>query len=72
VKPYAVRTGGGERVRLRRGVPAGPMGPSLGGAGAPEEESWAAAEAAMADETALAAEEQAAYDGRGTLRDADR
>ena len=30
----------GEPVRLRRGVPSGPMGPSLGGAGAPEEESW--------------------------------
>ena len=44
VKPYVVRTGGGDRLRLRRGVPAGPMGPSLGGAGAPEEESWEAAE----------------------------
>ena len=46
VKPYVVRadTGRRERVRLRRGVPAGPMGPSLGGAGAAEEESWEAAE----------------------------
>jgi DNA polymerase III alpha subunit len=44
VKPYVVRTGAGDRVRLRRGVPAGPMGPALGGAGAPEEESWEAAE----------------------------
>jgi error-prone DNA polymerase len=44
VKPYVVRAGEGDRVRLRRGVPAGPMGPSLGGAGAPEEESWEAAE----------------------------
>ena len=45
VTPYVVRAdAGGDRVRLRRGVPAGPMGPSLGGAGAPEEESWAAAE----------------------------
>jgi error-prone DNA polymerase len=62
VKPYVVRAGGGERVRLRRGVPNGPMGPSLGGAGAPEEESWAEAEAA------LAAEDTAAYDARGSLR----
>jgi error-prone DNA polymerase len=44
VRPYVVRTGEGDRVRLRRGVPAGPMGPALGGAGAPEEESWGAAE----------------------------
>jgi len=46
VKPYVVRADAGERerVRLRRGVPAGPMGPSLGGAGAAEEESWEAAE----------------------------
>ena len=46
VKPYVVRADAGsrERVRLRRGVPAGPMGPSLGGAGAAEEESWLAAE----------------------------
>jgi len=45
VKPYVVRSERGGRVRLRRGVPSGPMGPSLGGAGAPEEESWAASEA---------------------------
>ncbi|MBE0416536.1 MAG: hypothetical protein IBX63_02060 [Coriobacteriia bacterium] len=38
VAPYTVRTASGSRVRLRRGVPSGPMGPSLGGAGAPEEE----------------------------------
>ena len=44
VSPYVVRTGSGSTVRLRRGVPSGPMGPSLGGAGAPEEESWASAE----------------------------
>ena len=44
VRPYVVRASGGDRVRLRRGVPAGPMGPALGGAGAPEEESWEAAE----------------------------
>ena len=50
VKPYVVRTGSGQRVRLRRGVPAGPMGPALGGAGAPEHESWVAAEAALAAE----------------------
>ena len=42
VRPYIVRTSSGTRVRLRRGVPSGPMGPSLGGAGAPEEESWGA------------------------------
>ena len=48
VSPYVVRADvGGDRVRLRRGVPAGPMGPSLGGAGAPEEESWAAAEGSV-------------------------
>ena len=65
VKPYVVRTAAGDRVRLRRGVPNGPMGPALGGAGAPEEESWEAAG------EAYAAEEQAAWDGRGTLRDAE-
>ncbi len=43
VRPYVVRTSAGTPVRLRRGVPSGPMGPSLGGAGAPEEESWEAA-----------------------------
>ncbi|MGB4593192.1 MAG: OB-fold nucleic acid binding domain-containing protein, partial [Coriobacteriia bacterium] len=43
IEPYVVRTPGGAPVRLRRGVPSGPMGPSLGGAGAPEEESWASA-----------------------------
>jgi DNA polymerase III alpha subunit len=45
VKPYVIRTGEGEPVRIRRGVKSGPMGPALGGAGAPEEESWATAEA---------------------------
>lgn len=40
IAPYVVRTDRGERVRLRRGVPSGPMGPSPGGTGAPEEESW--------------------------------
>jgi error-prone DNA polymerase len=40
VAPYTVRTASGTPVRLRRGVPSGPMGPSLGGAGAAEEESW--------------------------------
>ncbi len=40
VQPYIVRSANGSPVRLRRGVPSGPMGPSLGGAGAPEEESW--------------------------------
>jgi error-prone DNA polymerase len=66
VKPYVVRTSSGDRLRLRRGVPAGPMGPALGGAGAPEEESWEAAEEAHA------AEEQAAYDARGTLKGRER
>jgi error-prone DNA polymerase len=42
VKPYTVRAASGVPVRMRRGVASGPMGPSLGGAGAPEEESWAA------------------------------
>jgi error-prone DNA polymerase len=40
VRPYVVRTASGAPVRMRRGVPSGPMGPALGGAGAPEEESW--------------------------------
>ncbi len=44
VAPYTVRTASGTPVRLRRGVPSGPMGPSLGGAGAAEEESWEQAE----------------------------
>lgn len=44
VFPYTVRTASGTLVRLRRGVPSGPMGPSLGGAGGPEEESWEYAE----------------------------
>lgn len=40
IEPYTVRTSDGERVRLRRGVAVGPLGPFAGGAGAPEEESW--------------------------------
>lgn len=44
VRPYVVRAQDGDPVRLRRGVPSGPMGPGLGGTGAPEEESWEAAE----------------------------
>ncbi len=44
IEPYIIRAKGGDPVRLRRGVASGPMGPSLGGAGAPEEESWVAAE----------------------------
>ncbi len=51
VQPYIVRSAG-EPVRLRRGVPSGPMGPSLGGAGAPEEESWISAQQAAEDPTA--------------------
>jgi error-prone DNA polymerase len=53
VSPYVVRTSAGAPVRLRRGVASGPMGPALGGAGAPEEESWAAAEEAGLYETGL-------------------
>ena len=52
VRPYVVRTAAGSPIRLRRGVPSGPMGPSLGGPGAPEEESWTAAEAYAAEEAA--------------------
>ncbi len=44
IEPYVVRAGAGDPVRLRRGVPSGPIGPALGGAGAPEEESWEIAE----------------------------
>jgi len=43
IEPYVVRAGGGEHVRLRRGIGAGPMGPTRPGVGAPEEESWEAA-----------------------------
>jgi error-prone DNA polymerase len=50
VRPYVVRADTGDQVRLRRGVPQGPMGPALGGPGAPEEESWDAAEALIAAE----------------------
>jgi error-prone DNA polymerase len=53
IKPYVVRTSAGAPVRMRRGVPSGPMGPSPGGAGAPEEESWTAA--------SMAAEERAEW-----------
>jgi error-prone DNA polymerase len=37
VRPYVVRTSGGEQVRLRRGVGAAPLGPFRGGAGQAEE-----------------------------------
>jgi error-prone DNA polymerase len=47
VRPYTIAAPNGERVRLRRGVPSGPMGPGLGGTGAPDEESWK--EAALTD-----------------------
>ncbi len=40
VEAYRIRTDGGQDVRLRHGVPSGPMGSSIGGAGAPEEDSW--------------------------------
>ncbi len=40
VSPYVVRSEDGTPVRIRRGVPSGPMGPTPGGPGAPEEESW--------------------------------
>lgn len=52
VRPYIVRSAG-EPVRLRRGVPSGPMGPSLGGAGAPEQDAW--------DSLDQAAEEPGSY-----------
>ena len=45
IEPYVVRDEGRQPVRLRRGVGAGPLGPTRPGAGAPEEESWEAAEA---------------------------
>jgi error-prone DNA polymerase len=45
IEPYVVRDEGKQPVRLRRGVGAGPLGPTRPGAGAPEEESWEAAEA---------------------------
>jgi len=62
VSPYVIRADGGDRVRLRRGVPTGPMGPSLGGAGAPEEESWEAAEEGGSRAASTqAAEEPATY-----------
>jgi len=68
VFPYVVRTDATrEPVRLRRGVPSGPMGPSLGGPGAPEEESWADAEGWPAD-LPLAAERPAVYGLGGTPR----
>jgi DNA polymerase III alpha subunit len=72
VKPYVVRTDAGAPVRIRRGVKAGPMGPAIGGAGAPEEESWAHAEGEKTAEELLAAEAQSSYDARGTLRPANR
>ncbi len=76
VKPYVVRTSNGAPVRLRRGVRSGPMGPALGGAGAPEEESWEDAGAyelgAVSSAIDLAAEDSGNYDARGTLRPANR
>lgn len=53
VRPYIIRSESGSAVRLRRGVPSGPMGPALGGAGAPEEESWEAAVAYAAEESGI-------------------
>ncbi|GAB4274542.1 MAG: DNA polymerase III subunit alpha [Coriobacteriia bacterium] len=38
VKPYRIRTAGGRPVRLRRGVGQGALGPTRGGAGAPEQD----------------------------------
>ncbi|MEL7667723.1 MAG: OB-fold nucleic acid binding domain-containing protein, partial [Actinomycetota bacterium] len=38
IEPYTVRDEGRQLVRLRRGVGAGPLGPTLGGAGAEEDE----------------------------------
>ena len=47
VKPYVIRTPSGSPVRIRRGVRSGPMGPALGGPGAPEEESWEGTEVGL-------------------------
>jgi DNA polymerase III alpha subunit len=38
IAPYRVRAQRGEAVRLRRGVRSGPLGPSPGGPGAPEDD----------------------------------
>jgi len=74
VRPYVVRSASGAAVRMRRGVASGPMGPTLGGPGAPEEESWTAtgAREPAIEELPLAAEESGSYDARGTLRPANR
>jgi DNA-directed DNA polymerase III PolC len=72
VKPYVVRTDAGTPVRIRRGVKTGPMGPALGGPGAPEEESWAHAQDDVAADGFLAADAHGSYDARGTLRPANR
>jgi error-prone DNA polymerase len=72
VRPYVVRTPDGAPVRLRRGVASGPMGPALGGAGAPEEESWAESDFRAVELPPHAAEESGAYDARGTLRPSSR
>jgi len=58
VKPYVIRTASGAPVRIRRGVKSGPMGPALGGPGAPEEESWEGADdgsATTVEDTAVRA-----------------
>ncbi|MDI6711777.1 MAG: DNA polymerase III subunit alpha [Anaerosomatales bacterium] len=47
IEPYTVRAHGNERVILRRGVPAGPLGPHRGTASAPED-----AAGAVVDSTA--------------------
>ncbi|HET6351170.1 MAG TPA: DNA polymerase III subunit alpha [Coriobacteriia bacterium] len=74
VKPYVVRSASGAPVRMRRGVASGPMGPSLGGAGAPEEESWEDAVSYREGDGGMpmAAEDAASYDARGQLRPANR
>ncbi len=43
VRPYLVRSDGGEPVRLRRGVGTAPLGPFRGMAGHTDEEEWASA-----------------------------
>ncbi|HSK46521.1 MAG TPA: DNA polymerase III subunit alpha [Coriobacteriia bacterium] len=71
VQPYVVRTSAGTPVRMRRGVASGPMGPALGGAGAPEEASWEDAETYMTEASgfSVAVDESASYK-RGTSRPA--
>jgi error-prone DNA polymerase len=51
IKPYRVRTEAGEPIRLRRGVGQGPLAPTRGGAGAPEEALETESDAATVNES---------------------